>query len=129
MVSKLDLAVVTLLVSGEIFWIEHAHRVVIDPPKPPELAETTPCPDRDTVPYSAHCLAFLNGVTGSNGRVNINHRATAETWVADEVARAAPAPCPERDTVPYTASCLAFLKGATDTGMRWRIKDDQWLQR
>jgi hypothetical protein len=64
MLSKLDHAVIAAAVAGELFWIEHGHRVVIEPPTSRELAlpaATAPCPDKDTVPYSASCIAFLTG--------------------------------------------------------------------
>ena len=63
MVSKHDLVVVIAVVGAGMLWLENRHRVVIEPPIHPELAQVgaTACPDSDTVPYSASSLAFLKG--------------------------------------------------------------------
>jgi hypothetical protein len=63
LISKLDLAVIVVVV-GAALWIEHVHRIVIDTPEPANftsLARAAVCPDTDTVPYSASCIAFLQG--------------------------------------------------------------------
>jgi len=59
MMWKLDLAIAFAVIAGCALWIEHRHRVVIEAPAMTEVAATAPCPDSDTVPYSASCLAFL----------------------------------------------------------------------
>jgi len=59
MVSKLDLAVALAVFAGGVILIERTHRIVIEPPAPEEATAATACPDNDTVPYSATCLAFL----------------------------------------------------------------------
>jgi hypothetical protein len=110
--------VIVLAVTGGGLWIEQSHRVVIDAPAAAEAiapAAAAPCPDNDTVPYDARCLAYLNGAAQP-----------ADRWRVVVVDRAAPpAPCPDSDKVPYSASCIAFLKGATETGMRWRATADR----
>ena len=63
LISKLDLAVVVAVVAAAL-WIEHGHRIVIETPEPADfasLASAAVCPDNDTVPYSASCIAFLQG--------------------------------------------------------------------
>jgi len=63
LISKLDLAVIVAVV-GAALWIEHGHRVVIETPEPADFASfasAAVCPDTDTVPYSARCIAFLQG--------------------------------------------------------------------
>jgi hypothetical protein len=63
-VSQLHLAVIVVSVVGAVLWIEHGHRVVIDAPAHTDLASLAPaaaCPDNDTMPYSASCIAFLQG--------------------------------------------------------------------
>jgi hypothetical protein len=83
-VSKLDLAVIVVAVVGAVLWIEHGHRIVIDAPPHTDLASLAPaaaCPDNDTVPYSAGCIAFLEG--GS---------ATHFQWRANAAAGAAAVP-------------------------------------
>jgi hypothetical protein len=60
MASKLDLAVALAAVSIGVICIERAHRTVIEPPAPAQAAApAAACPDNDTAPYSASCLAFL----------------------------------------------------------------------
>jgi hypothetical protein len=64
LISKLDLAVIVASVVGTALWIEHGHRIVIETPEPADFALPAPaaaCPDNDNVPYSASCIAFLQG--------------------------------------------------------------------
>ena len=74
MLAKLDLVVIVTSVMGAALWVEHGHRIVIETPEPAELASPVPaaaCPDTDTVPYSARCIAFLQGpATPWQWRVN-----------------------------------------------------------
>jgi hypothetical protein len=82
MVSKLDLAVIAAA-AGVLLWIEHGHRIVIEPSAQIEAASSasaSACADTDNVPYSASCLAFL----GSG-------YATRMSWRANAAERAAPA--------------------------------------
>jgi hypothetical protein len=63
-VSKLGLAVIVVAVVGGALWIEHGHRIVIEASPPADLAllaRAAACPDNDTMPYSASCIAFLEG--------------------------------------------------------------------
>ena len=63
LISKLDLAVIVAVIAAAV-WIEHEHRIVIETPEPADftsLASAAVCPDNDTVPYSASCIAFLQG--------------------------------------------------------------------
>jgi hypothetical protein len=69
-VSKFELAVIAATIAGAALWIEQGHRIVIDAPAQTELAARAPaaaCPDNDNVPYSASCIAFLEG--GSTTRM------------------------------------------------------------
>ena len=62
--SKLDLAVIGVAILGGALWIEHGHRIVIEAPPPADLASlarAAACPDNDTMPYGASCIAFLEG--------------------------------------------------------------------
>lgn len=62
--SKLGLAVIVVAAVGGALWIEHGHRIVIEaapPADPASLARAAACPDNDTMPYSASCIAFLEG--------------------------------------------------------------------
>jgi hypothetical protein len=61
-VSKLGLAVIVVAVVGGALWVEHGHRIDIEAPPPADvasLARAAACPDNDTMPYSASCIAFL----------------------------------------------------------------------
>jgi hypothetical protein len=63
-VSKLGLAVIVVATVGGALWIEHGHRIVIEAEPPADLASparAAACPDNDTMPYSASCIAFLQG--------------------------------------------------------------------
>ncbi len=80
--SKLDLAVILAVVAGGALWLEHRHRIVIEPPASTELIAPAPaaaCPDSDNVPYSASCLVFLGSgyMSGMNWRANAAESAAA----------------------------------------------------
>jgi hypothetical protein len=66
--SKLDLAIVAV-VAGGLLWIEHDHRIVIGSPEaaPPTASV---CPDSDSVPFSAACIAFIDGGRPANPAEN-----------------------------------------------------------
>jgi hypothetical protein len=67
-VSKLGLAVIVVAVVGGALWVEHGHRIDIEAPAPADfasLARAAACPDNDTMPYSASCIAFLEGAPAS----------------------------------------------------------------
>lgn len=73
--SKLGLAVIVGAALGTAFWIEQGHRIVIDAPAPADvtsLARAASCPDNDTVPYSASCIAFLQGGSAPHWQWRIN---------------------------------------------------------
>ena len=112
---KRGLAFILVAIAGGTFWIERGHHVVIEAPAAAASSRpaAAPCPDNDTVPYSASCLDYLNLPAQQAPRLQVT------------ASLAAPAPCPATDGVPYSASCIAFLKGATEIGMRWRVTDGQ----
>jgi hypothetical protein len=59
-------------VLGGIFLIEHSHRIVLDAPVQAEIrVAETPCPDNDDQPYTARCLAFLQGAAGDGAQWRI----------------------------------------------------------
>jgi hypothetical protein len=81
-VSKLNLAVIVAVFVGGALWIEHGHRIVIDAPPPVDLASLAPaaaCPDNDNVPYSASCIAFLEGGSATHFQWRANAAASAAT--------------------------------------------------
>jgi hypothetical protein len=74
-VSKFELTVVAATIVGAALWIEHGHRIVIDAPAQADLASRAPapaCPDNDNVPYSASCIAFLQGGSTLHWQWRIN---------------------------------------------------------
>ena len=78
--SKLDLAVIVAFVVGGALWIEHGHRIVIDAPASADFASFAPaaaCPDNDNVPYSASCIAFLEGGSATHVQWRANAAAGA----------------------------------------------------
>jgi predicted secreted protein len=61
--SRLDLAIITAALVGGAVLLEGGHRIVIDAPSRADAATRLPaaCADSDNVPYSAACIAFLEG--------------------------------------------------------------------
>jgi len=115
MVSKVDLAVVAALLVGGALWIERGHRITVDAPTPSELAvarAVDSCSDNDRVPYSARCLAYLKGDSGTaKGWRVVTIRvaaAPAHEPIRTDLGRAA---CPGNDNMPYPADCLRYLSG------------------
>jgi hypothetical protein len=106
--------------AGAALWIEHGHRIVTDAPTATELdalAASRACPDNENMPYTAGCLAFLQGSAGSEPRwrptAAANMPATRSSMPKDlEWTSAAPrAACADSDAVPYTSGCIAFMTG------------------
>jgi hypothetical protein len=61
--STFDIVIIAAVLLGGAVLIEGGHRVVIDAPAAanPGQHASAACPDNDNVPYSAACIAFLNG--------------------------------------------------------------------
>lgn len=112
-ISKSDLAAITTVLAC-VVWLDHGQHVFTDAASSTELSvAAAACPENDTMPYNARCLAFLEGSD------------SARTWRAGPavaVVRYAPADagraygfpgggCPVNDNMPYSASCLRFLSG------------------
>src|SRR3954469_8531069 len=115
-------AMIMVLLGGAALWIEYGHRSATDAPTSTELdalAAARACPDSENMPYSATCLAFLNGSAASERRANAPERVPAEQPSATralESSRVAPrAACGDTDAVPYTQNCITFM-----TGWFWR---------
>jgi hypothetical protein len=113
--SKLDLAVVAVMAAG-MLWIEHEHRIIIGTPAAVEIAPpgASVCPDTDDVPFSADCIAFIDG--GVMPDIQSGARTAASAPVAsldgpERSALDAPA-CPSsNENAPYSAACIKFLSG------------------
>jgi hypothetical protein len=74
--SKLDLAIVLVSIAGGALWIEQGHRVVIDAPVAEAVVASAVCSDTDAVPYSAACLAYLDGAPEPAARTAVRGRIT-----------------------------------------------------
>jgi hypothetical protein len=121
---KLDGVVIFAAIASAALWIEHGHRTVTDASTPAELealAAAKACPDSENMPYTAGCLAFLEGSGASASRWR---PAAAKSTSADrpgapknvELTAVASRPaCADNDTMPYSANCIAFM-----TGWFWR---------
>jgi hypothetical protein len=113
-VSKLDLVVVAAVVACGMMWVERGHRVSIEAPLP---AETTfrdaTCPDNDSVPYTARCLAFLEGSSPPNrhDRTSWAHSETALAASRLAIPSTSGGECPDNDNRPYPPGCVRFLSG------------------
>ncbi len=118
MTSKLELAVIAAAIACGLLIIERGHHIVVDVPTRAErsaLAAAAACPDNDTMPYPASCLAFLKG----NRVSEVGRRRGAETALVAQLVVVKPidgppppgTACPVTDNAPYSASCIAFLSG------------------
>ncbi len=56
-------------IAGGVLWIEHAHRITIEASAPARLAgrDAAICPENESVPFSADCLAFIQGTGVQSG--------------------------------------------------------------
>jgi hypothetical protein len=79
------------------------------------LAAARACPDSENMPYTATCLAFLNGSAAPERRANAPERGAVEQRSATRALESSPvAPrsaCGDTDAVPYTLNCIAFMSG------------------
>src|SRR3954447_7278474 len=111
-------AMIVILLGGAALWIEYGHRTATDAPTSTELdalAAARACPDSENMPYTATCLAFLNGSAAPERRANAPERGAVEQISAIRALESSPvAPrsaCGDTDAVPYTLNCIAFMSG------------------
>ena len=71
-VSKLNLVILAAVVGG-VVWVEHAQRIKIEMSTPAERAgvDAAACPENESVPFSADCMKFIQGL-GSDVRPRAN---------------------------------------------------------
>ena len=102
--SKFDLTIVVVVAAG-MLWIEHGHRTSIATPTTAETPAASACPDNDSVPFSADCIAFIDG--------SVSHAARTPMRVVASATTASPdVPCPpSNENSPYSARCIKFLSG------------------
>jgi hypothetical protein len=115
MVAKLSRAVIILAIAVAVLWIEHGRRIDIDASASGLFvtpAAAAACPDSESVPYPADCIAFMLGSAApSDGRAQAK---AAETPGQDDPRSAA---CPSNnENVPYSAACIRFM-----SGWFWRV--------
>jgi type II secretory pathway component PulL len=112
--SRLDLVVVAAVACG-VIWIEHEHRVNVMPTaEEAAVSEASACPDNDSIPFSADCIAFIRGGVSPAVRAWAGAAITASAASPDTQAHAelhAPACPPSNENGPYSARCLRFLSG------------------
>jgi hypothetical protein len=115
--SKFDLAIVVFVAAG-MLWIEHGHRTSIAAPIAAEAPAASACPDNDSVPFSADCIAFIDGGVSPAARTPVSAMTGAVTsaFAAPPTARRyaeahAPACPPSNENSPYSARCIKFLSG------------------
>jgi hypothetical protein len=102
--SKFDLAIVVFVAVG-MLWIEHGHRISVATPMAAAAPAAAACPDSDSVPFSADCIAFIDGGSSAAAR-------TRMSVVAGAPAASPDAPCPQNnENRPYSARCIKFLSG------------------
>jgi hypothetical protein len=108
--SKLDLAAVAALALA-MLWIEHEHRIVVAAPASAEAASAarSVCPATDDVPFSADCIAYIEGGVLPDASAKPN---AAPLDAQRRVALHDPACPPNNENAPYSADCLKFLSGS-----------------
>jgi hypothetical protein len=113
--SKLDLALV-MLVAGGMLWVEHAHRISIGTAAAAAVAPpaASVCPDTDDVPFSADCIAFIDGGGSSADGLSVRAvgSAVAPSPAAQRLDGSRVPACPvSNENGPYSANCITFLSG------------------
>jgi hypothetical protein len=99
-----------------LLWIEREHRIVIGSSAATEIAllGAPVCPDNDSVPFSADCIAFIGGDISlsvrPHGAVVENAFSSPDDTQARRTRSASACP-PSNETAPYSAACLRFLSG------------------
>jgi hypothetical protein len=116
LVSGLDRAAIIASIAGAVLWIEHGHRIDIEPGAGMAFAASVArvCPESENVPYSADCIAFMDGDNASNVviRVNAERGTPAGSAHRPGSTESADPACPaNNENVPYSADCLRFLSG------------------
>jgi hypothetical protein len=108
--------VIAALAAAAVLWIEHGNR--IDSEAPLGAAKAAPagtvCPDSENVPYSADCIAFMQGDVAPGVRVSLQEPARNLASLPTQALPSADlsgAPCPSNENVPYSANCIRFLSG------------------
>src|SRR5262249_40562706 len=74
----------------------------------------TVCPDSENVPYSADCIAFMQGDVASGVRVSWHvstKNVPAPPTQAVGSLDTSGTPCPSNENAPYSATCIRFLSG------------------
>jgi hypothetical protein len=80
-VSKLNLVIIASI-AGAALWIEHGNHINIQPAAP-ATSEGQPmgaCPQNESVPFSAECMAFIQGGLDAGTRPQLN---AADSALAD----------------------------------------------
>jgi hypothetical protein len=113
--SKLDLAIVAVIAVGSL-WIEHEHRIIIGTPAAAEAVPpaASACPDKDSVPFSADCIAFIDGGALPDIHASASAMPSTPLVLPDRKGRAesdAAACPPSNENAPYSARCIRFLSG------------------
>jgi hypothetical protein len=105
-----------------VLCFEHGQRVTVRTASAALAAEPAPsaCPDKDSVPFSAACIAFINGGASpdlrSRSRSRLRLSAVESAHAAEPAARGqpdtlAPACPPSNENAPYSEKCIKFLSG------------------
>jgi hypothetical protein len=107
---------IAALVAAAVLWIEHGNRIDSETPVSAANAASagTVCPGSENVPYSADCIAFMQGDVGSGVGVSLRRPAMsllATPTPAIASADSSGAPCPSNENVPYNENCIRFLSG------------------
>lgn len=106
--SKLDLVVIAGVAIG-LLWIEHHNRVFLGTPAAAEAAApASVCPEKDSAPFDAACIAFIGGSSIVRPQRAAPAAAPEAPSRADSHTPACP---PSNENAPYSPRCLKFLSG------------------
>lgn len=103
-------AVITAAAMCGLMWVERGNRVSIDAPISAEItlrAAASACPNNDSVPYTASCLAFMGSSDEPNWDGIMSSR---ERWRSLATSKHS-SECPDNDNEPYPPGCVTFLSG------------------
>src|SRR4051812_34047461 len=78
---KVVRAMIIVLLGGAALWVEYGHRTATDARTSTEsdaLVAARACPDSENMPYTATCIAFLNGSAAPERRANAPKRVAVE---------------------------------------------------
>src|SRR5271157_2305051 len=99
-----------------MLWVEHEHRISIGTAAAAAVAPpaASVCSETDDVPFSADCIAFIDGSVSADVRLAVSAvgHAVAPSPAAQRPEGSRVPACPvSNENGPYSANCITFLSG------------------